>query len=191
MQMEFDSVNLPNTSTFAMTSISMATITELDVTSTNSTTDMEGESLRWILDEGLVGGVISLFISVEFLLSFVTNSFIILHTFYRTKSLRQSSTVLLFNLALANLIMTILFMPFAIIASAAEEWIFGSTDQVREIPCQITAFVFAYTVSVSTHTLAAISFDRFLLIVKPYWHKRVMSWKTALGIVIFIWVSCQ
>ena len=78
--------------------------------------------------------------------------------------------------------MTVLFMPFMVVASAAEEWIFG-----RAL-CQITAFIFAYTVGISIHTLAAISFDRFLSIVKPHHHKKYMTWKVALGIVIFIWV---
>ena len=97
--------------------------------------------------------------------------------------------MLLFNLALINLLMTVLYMPLMVVASAAGEWIIGQSDNERDILCQITAFVFAYTVGVSIHTLAAISFDRFLSIVKPHHHRKYMTWKVALGIVVFIWVS--
>ena len=97
--------------------------------------------------------------------------------------------MLLFNLALVNLLMTVLFMSFMVVASAAEEWIIGRSDNERDILCQITAFIFAYTVGVSVHTLAAISFDRSLSIVKPHHHKKYMTWKVALGIVIFIIMS--
>ena len=76
-----------------------------------------------------------------------------------------------------------------VVASAAEEWIIGQSGTERGVLCQTTAFIFAYTVGVSVHTLAAISFDRFLSIVKPHHHKRYMTWKVALGIVIIIWVS--
>ena len=70
-----------------------------------------------------------------------------------------------------------------------EEWIIGQSGTERGVLCQITAFIFAYAVGVSVHTLAAISFDRFLSIVKPHHHKRYMTWKFTLGIVIIIWVS--
>ena len=146
------------------------------------------EECIWCLNEELVGPVIATFTGVILILSFITNLFICSYTLSHPKSLKKSSTIFLFNLALINLLMTVLFMPFMVVASAAEEWIIEQTDNGTGIICQITAFIFAYTVGISLHTLAAISFDRFLSITKPHHHKKYMTWKVALGIVIIIWV---
>ena len=145
-------------------------------------------TMNWDLAEELVGPVIAAFVSIEFVLSLVANIFICVHTLSNRKSLRKSSTILLLNLSLANLLMTVLYMPSVIVASAAEEWIFGQTDQARNVTCQMSAFVFAYTVGLSFHTLAAISFDRFLSIVKPQYHKRWMTPMVTFGIVVFLWI---
>ena len=156
----------------------------LSNTSQNSTDDI----CIWCLNEELVGPVISVFTAIILILSLMINLFICIYTLSHPKSLEKSSTMFLFNLALVSLLMTVLFMPFMVVASAAEEWIIGQSDSERDVLCQITAFIFAYTVGISIHTLAAISFDRFLSIVKPHHHKKYMTWKVALGIVIFIWV---
>ena len=85
--------------------------------------------------------------------------------------------------------MTVFYMLFYIISSGAEEWIFGSTDFVRNILCQLHGFVFGVTNNVSLHTLTVISFDRFMSIVKHHLHKKFLTWKTALGTIVFLWVS--
>ena len=155
----------------------------------NSSLNTTWNSCSWCLDEDLIGPLMAVFTTIIFVLSLIINLFICIYTLSHPKSLKKSSTMFLFNLALINLLMTVLFMPFMIVASAAEEWLIGQSDTERDVLCQITAFIFAYTVGVSVHTLAAISFDRFLSIVKPHHHKKYMTWKVALGIVIFIWVS--
>ncbi len=145
---------------------------------------------RWCLDEKLSGPVIATFVSIQFIFSFLINLFICIFTLmHARRMLKKASTLLLFNLALANLFMTVFYMPFVIISSAAGRWVIGNSDEVRTGFCQFTGFVFAYATSISVHTLAAISFDRFFFIVKAHVYHRVMTWKTALGFVIFVWVS--
>ena len=146
------------------------------------------EECRWCLNEELIGPLIAFFTLVILILSLTSNLLICVYTVTHAKSLKKSSTLFLFNLALVNLLMTVLYMPLMVIASAAEEWIIGQSDRERDILCQITAFIFAYTVGISIHTLAAISFDRFLSIVKPHYHKKYMTWRIALGVVVVIWV---
>ena len=144
----------------------------------------------WRINEAVSGPAAAVFIAVIFLLSFIANLFICLHTVTNGKAtLKQSSTLLLFNLSLSNFIMTILYMPFVVIAFVAQEWIIGVTNEERSISCWIFGIIFATTASISLHTLAAISFDRCLFVVKPHLHRKIMSWKTALVIVIIIWVS--
>ena len=145
-------------------------------------------TMNWDLAAQLVGPVSAAFVSIEFVLSLVANIFICVYTLSNRKSLRKSSTILLLNLSLANLLTTVLCMPSVIVASAAEEWIFGQTDQARNVTCQLIGFIFAFSVQLSFHTLAAISFDRFLSIVKPLYHKRWMTPKVTFGIVVFLWI---
>uniref|UniRef100_A0A1X7TV62 G-protein coupled receptors family 1 profile domain-containing protein n=1 Tax=Amphimedon queenslandica TaxID=400682 RepID=A0A1X7TV62_AMPQE len=54
--------------------------------------------------------------------------------------------------------------------------------------CTFTAFIYSYTIPVIFMTLAAISFDRFLFIVKPHLHKRFMRPWVALTLTIAIWI---
>ena len=144
----------------------------------------------WRIDEEVSGPAASVFIAVILLLSFIANLFICLHTVIHGKvSLKESSTLLLFNLSLSNFIMTILYMPFAVVAFAAQEWIIGVTDDARSVLCTITGIIFTMSGASALHTLGAISFDRCLFVVKPRLHKKIMSWKTALVIVIIVWVS--
>ena len=84
---------------------------------------------------------------------------------------------------------TLLFMPFVIVASSAGEWIFGSTDEIRNIFCRIQGSVYILATGLIFDSLAVISVDRFLTIVMFDCHQRFMTWKVAHGIMIFVWVS--
>ena len=147
-------------------------------------------STIWLLAEDVSGPAIAAVVCIEFLLGFPSNLFIVIHTLrYGKECMNKSSTFLFFILALSNLLMILLYWPFWIVASAAEEWLFGSTDYTRDILCQIHGFVFVYLIVASIHTLAVISVDRFLNIVKPQIHKKYMTWKVSLGIMAILWVS--
>ena len=146
-------------------------------------------STIWLLGE-VSGPAIAVVVCIEFLLGFPSNLFIIIHTLrYGKECINKPSTFLFFILALSNLLMILLYWPFWIVSSAAEEWLFGSTDYTRDILCQIQGFVFVYLIVASLHTLAVISVDRFLNIVKPQIHKKYMTWKVSLGIMAILWVS--
>ena len=157
-------------------------------------------STNWTLAEGISGPAVAVFVGLEFVFSFSINLFIVTHTLHSPTNRRRrarnqkrsssyfSSTVFLLNIAVANLLMTVLFMLPYVIAAAAGGWIYGSTDSQREATCITAAFVFSYTVSLSLTTLAAISFDRFLSIVKSDLHSKWMKQKLVLAIVALIWV---
>ena len=163
--------------------------------STGSFEDQEPSNLtscRWCLSEELVGPVLAVFVSAIFVVSLFANSFICFETLRNGRNaLKKSSTILLFNLAFSNLLVAVLYLPFMIVATSAEEWIIGSTDAIREGFCEFNGFVYAYASSLAVHTLAAISFDRCLFIVRPHLHQRFMTWKAALVIVGVIWVRIQ
>ena len=127
-------------------------------------------------------------LSVETILALIANGIVLLITITQRKSWKQSSTIFFTSLILAHLVMTLLYMPFYIISLAAGEWIFGSTDEEKKGTCYFSVFIYWYAMLVIAVTVAAISFDRFLFIVKPHLHKRFMRPWVALILTIIIWI---
>ena len=103
---------------------------------------------------------------VVMILALIANGVVLSITLYQRKSLKQPSTIFFTSLILAHLVLNLLFVPFTIIALAAGEWIFGSTDEEKRGTCAFfSVFIFWWMVGVILLTLATISFDRFLFIV--------------------------
>ena len=158
----------------------------------NTTIEPAATSLnitRWQVHPDIYGPAIALLVAIEFVIAVPSNTFILAHSFYyRSKILKKSSTLLFFNLALSELLISIGYMPFVIVAASAGEWIFGSTDYTRDVLCQISGFFVIFVGHVANYTIAAVSVDRWLSITYPRVHRKYMTWKTALGIIAFIWV---
>ena len=127
-------------------------------------------------------------LSVEMILALIANGIVLLITITQRKSWKQSSTIFFTSLILAHLVMALLCMPFDIIKFAAGEWIIGSTDKEKRGTCYFLLSIYWYTVLVIVMTVAAISVDRFLFIVKPHLHKWFMRPWVALTLTIIIWI---
>ena len=134
------------------------------------------------------GPALSAVLAVETVIAFIANTVVLSITLYQRKSWKQSSTIFFTSLILSHLVMVFLYLPLCVIAVAAEEWIFGSTFNQKIATCSFAAYVIWYCVLVIQMTLAIISFDRFLFIVKPHFHKRLMKPWTALAFTIAIWI---
>ena len=134
------------------------------------------------------GPAVAAVLIVETILALIANGVVLSITLYQRKSLKQPSTIFFTSLILAHLVLNLLYLPFTIIALAAGEWIFGSTDEEKRGTCTFAAFVFLSSILIIFMTLAAISFDRFLFIVKPHLHKQFMRPWVALTLTIAIWL---
>ena len=144
----------------------------------------------FILNEDLNGPVLSALYALVMVAAFVTNLFVIVVTFYKSKSLKQSSTVFLTSLLLADLVVVVFVMPFSVISTASGEWIFGQSIEQKDGVCKFAGFMFWYGVLLVTVTLVLVSFDRFLSIVKPFIHKQYMKPHTAVIIIVIAWTIC-
>ena len=134
------------------------------------------------------GPAVAAVLIVEMILALIANSVVLSITLYQRKSLKQPSTIFFTSLILAHLVLNLLYLPFIIIALAAGEWIFGSTDEEKRGTCYFNDFIYWWMVVVISLTLAAISFDRFLFIVKPHLHKRFMRPWVALTLTTAMWI---
>ena len=126
--------------------------------------------------------------SVEVILALIANGMVLLITITQRKSWKQSSTIFFTSLILAHLVMALLCMPFLIIFFDTGEWIFGSTDAETQGTYLFLILFYLYTALVIVMTVAAISVDRFLFIVKPHLHKRFLRPWVALTLTIGIWI---
>ena len=138
--------------------------------------------------EGINGPVFAVAVGIELILAIIFNLFIVFYTLCHYKILKQPSMIFLTGLALVNLLMPTLFLPFTVIAAAAGEWIFGETDEQRDGVCQFVGFVFSVAVTLTFHMLALISVDRFILIIKPTFYQKYMKSYIALILVGIVWL---
>ena len=126
-------------------------------------------------------------LSIEMILALIANGVVLVITIYQRKSWKKSSTIFFTSLILAHLVLT-LYLPFTITALAAGEWIIGSTDEEKQGTCGFNGFIILFSAYIMYMTLSLVSIDRFLFIVKPHLHKRFMSPRVALVLVIIVWI---
>ena len=134
------------------------------------------------------GPVVAAVFTVEMIFGLITNGTVLFITLYQRKSWKQSSTIFFTSLILSHIIIN-LYLSSTIIALAAGGWIFGRTDEEKTWTCIFAAWLLWSALAILSYTLVALSFDRFLFIVKPLLHKRFMRPRVALTITIVIWIA--
>ena len=134
--------------------------------------------------------MLSAFVALVMVTEFVANLFVIIVTFCHPKLFKKPSTIFLTSLLLADLVLVVFVMPFSVISTASGEWIFGQSNEQKYGVCQFVGFMLWYSVLLVTATLAIVSFDRFLSIVKPCIHKQYMKPHAAVIIIVIAWIIC-
>ena len=146
------------------------------------------EEQNFTLSDEINGSLLAGVLAVQMVGALIANTVVLIATICQWKSLKLPSTMFFTSLIIAHLVMAVLFMPFYMISAATGEWIFGRTTQQKTATCNFAGYTFWYSVIVIFMTLATISFDRFLFIVKPHRYKQFMRPKAAVALIISIWV---
>ncbi|VEN54468.1 unnamed protein product, partial [Callosobruchus maculatus] len=97
--------------------------------------------------------------------------------------MRTVTNVFLLNLAISDLMLGVLCMPFTLTGALLRNFIFG------EIMCKMLPFLQACSVSVGVWTLVAISVERYYAICHPL---RSLRWQTlghAYRLIATIWLG--
>ena len=124
-------------------------------------------------------------LSVILLVGLVLNLVVILYTICHPKSLKQSAIILLLASSVVNLDILLSFIPFQIINSFTEEWVFGNSKEGKVL-CQING-VFTGFGGATNHILALISVDKFFSLVKPLVYKQYFKpWLASLMLAIVL-----
>lgn len=114
-----------------------------------------------------------------FVLGLVGNLSIIWLTL-RYAYLRTVQNIFILNLAISDVIVCLLSLPFTPVTNIYKNWLFGPAI------CHLLPFVQAVSVFVSTFSLSAIAVDRYCLVTKP--HAKPLSLRSATVIAVILWV---
>lgn len=99
---------------------------------------------------------------------------------FRNRDMQTVTNFFIANLALADILLCTLCVPFTPLYTFSEKWVFGM------VMCHIVAFAQGTSVYVSTLTLTSIAVDRFFVIIYPF--KRRMKTTTCLCIILGTWL---
>lgn len=121
------------------------------------------------------------FLLVIILSSLIGNTLIIL-AIYRNLSLRSITSVFIANLAMADFLLALLGMPFTMASSITYDWVFG------DVWCTINGMLNSIFCIASMLSLAAVSIDRYVAIIKPLQYPLIMTHRKALCMISYVWL---
>ncbi|XP_076173043.1 prolactin-releasing peptide receptor isoform X2 [Ptiloglossa arizonensis] len=97
----------------------------------------------------------------------------------RNRQMQTVTNLFITNLALSDVLLCMLAVPFTPLYTFLGGWIFG------RILCHLVPYAQGVSVYISTLTLTSIAIDRFMVIIYPF-HPR-MKIDVCLGVIIGIW----
>ncbi|CAL8332513.1 unnamed protein product [Lota lota] len=106
------------------------------------------------------------------------------HVVIKTKRMHSATSLFIVNLAVADILITVLNTPFTLVRFVNSNWMFG------RVMCHISRFVQYCSLHVSTLTLTAIALDRRQVIIHPL-RPRMSSLRGGVWVaVIWMMASC-
>ena len=106
---------------------------------------------------------------------------LILVAIYIDKTLQTITNVFIINLACADMLLSIIGMPFTLASSITYDWIFGDTW------CKVNGMANSLFCIASILTLAAVSIDRYFAILYPFRYITWITKKVAAVMILYIW----
>nr|BDI63179.1 GQ-rhodopsin 1 [Peronia verruculata] len=107
---------------------------------------------------------------------------LVMYIFGTTKTLRTPSNMFIVNLSMSDFIFSIIQgFPLMTISCFTRRWIFG------KVACELYGLVGGIFGLMSINTLAAIAIDRYNVIARPIKASRVISYRKAFMMLVFVW----
>ncbi|XP_052127051.1 prolactin-releasing peptide receptor-like [Frankliniella occidentalis] len=97
----------------------------------------------------------------------------------RNRAMQTVTNFFITNLALSDILLCILAVPFTPLYTFVGNWVFG------RVLCHLVAYAQGTSVYISTLTLTSIAIDRYFVIIYPFQPR--MKQSTCLYIILFIW----
>ncbi|XP_058837122.1 prolactin-releasing peptide receptor [Topomyia yanbarensis] len=105
---------------------------------------------------------------------------LVCYVVFRNKAMQSVTNLFITNLALSDILLCVLAVPFTPLYTFLGQWVFGA------LICHTVPLAQGCSVYISTLTLTSIAIDRFFVIIFPF-HPR-MKLSTCITIIITIWI---
>ena len=129
-----------------------------------------------------IGVIVSIFALIG-----VPWNFVVIAVILKKRIFKQPAVLLFLNLAIADLLLCVLVMPFNAIFALSGEFSFGETDHVRCLVCQ-SGIVLTTLLLVSVYTVALLSLDRFLYVKKPLTYGKIVTTRRVAVVLAACWM---
>ncbi|XP_055533606.1 neuropeptide Y receptor type 2 [Wyeomyia smithii] len=136
-------------------------------------------NIDYILTNETVQIVFCLLYSSIFILGIFGNV-LVCYVVFRNKAMQSVTNLFITNLALSDILLCVLAVPFTPSYTFLGRWVFG------KLICHTVPLAQGCSVYISTLTLTSIAIDRFFVIIYPF-HPR-MKLSTCITIIVLIWI---
>lgn len=135
---------------------------------------------NFTVDSQVVG--VGIFLSVFILVAIIGNILVILSVVCN-KHLQTVTNLFIVNLAIADLLLSIIVLPFSASLEVLGCWVFG------RVFCNIWAAVDVLCCTASILSLCSISIDRYIGVKYCLKYPSIMTDRRAVAILVLVWVS--
>uniref|UniRef100_A0A8C9PJX5 G-protein coupled receptors family 1 profile domain-containing protein n=1 Tax=Spermophilus dauricus TaxID=99837 RepID=A0A8C9PJX5_SPEDA len=139
-----------------------------------------GTAWKWLGGKPHIAAkiILSVAYAVIIMVSLFGNS-LVCQVFIKHKEINKSTGLLIFNLAISDILIILLNSPFALARFLSGQWVFG------RIMCHVSRFAQYCSLHVSTLTLMAVAMDRHRVILHPT--KPRLTHSQSILTVVLIW----
>lgn len=112
----------------------------------------------------------------------VTANILVIAVVFKYHYMRSVTNYFVVNLSVADLLVTIICMPVAVIQAESIVWHHG------ELMCKLSSYLQGVAVAASVFTITAMSIDRYLAIRSPMAFRRVFNRKSTVFVIVALWL---
>lgn len=134
---------------------------------------------KFIMNNAFVLASFSVFYFAIFVIG-ITGNVLVCYVVCRNKAMHTVTNLFITNLALSDILLCFLAVPFTPLYTFLGRWIFGN------LLCHMVPFAQGVSVYISTLTLTSIAMDRFVVIIYPFRHR--MKLVTCISLITSIWI---
>lgn len=134
---------------------------------------------KYIINNAFVQASFCVFYIAIFVIG-ITGNVLVCYVVFRNKAMHTVTNLFITNLALSDILLCFLAVPFTPLYTFLERWVFGN------LLCHMVPFAQGVSVYISTLTLTSIAMDRFVVIIYPFRHR--MKLATCISLITSIWI---
>lgn len=135
--------------------------------------DAPGPTFPTIDEDGIIN---NLYVQAAFTIVYgtifivgITGNILVCFVVCRNKAMHTVTNFFITNLALSDIMLCVLAVPFTPMYTFMKRWVFGS------VMCHLLACAQGVSVYISSLTLTSIALDRFIVIIFPFRHRMKVS----------------